>query len=58
MVNNKTFNVSVGDYKCNSADTLYIALFVVILVTSIVISSVFIYIHWYLKKDPKILLPV
>ena len=57
MIYNGTLNASLSDYKCNSC-TLYIALFVVILVTSIDISSVFIYIHWYLKKYPKILLPV
>ena len=57
MVYNRTLNASLSDYNCNSC-TLYIALFVVILVTSIVISSIFIYIDWYLKKYPKILLPV
>ena len=57
MIYNGTLNASLSDYKCNSC-TLYIALFVVILVTSIDISSAFIYIHWYLKKYPKILLPV
>ena len=57
MVYNGTVNASLRDYKCNSC-TLYIALFVVILVTSIVISSVLIYIHWHLKKYPRILLPV
>ena len=57
MVYNETLNASLSDYKCNSC-TLYIALFVVILLTSIVISSVFIYIQWYLKEYPKISLPV
>ena len=54
VIYNGTLNASLSDYKCNSC-TLYIALFVVILVASIVISSAFIYIHWYLKKYPKIL---
>ena len=57
VIYNETLNASLSDYKCNPC-TLYIAVFVVILVTSIVISSVFIYIHWYLKKCPKILLLV
>ena len=30
---------------------VYIALFVVFLITSICICSVFIYFYWYLKKD-------
>ena len=47
MVSNGTLNASFSDYKCNSC-TLYIALFAVILVKSIVISIVFIYIHWHL----------
>ena len=41
MVCKKTFNVSVGDYKCGSC-TLYIVLFVVILVIDVIIGSVFI----------------
>ena len=35
---------------CNSC-VIYIVLFVVFLITSICISSVFIYFYWYLKKD-------
>ena len=57
MVYRKTFNVSIGDYKCGSC-TPYIVLFVVILVIGVIIGSVFIYCHWYLKKYPKVLLPV
>ena len=49
MVYNEILNVSLSDYKCNSC-TLYIALFVTFLVTSIVISAVFIYFYWYSKK--------
>ena len=56
VIYNGTLNASLSDYKCNSC-ILCIALFV-ILVTSIVISSVFIYFHWYLKKYPKNLLRV
>ena len=35
---------------CNSC-TIYIILFVIFFITSICISSVFIYFHWHLKKD-------
>ena len=45
MIYNKTSN----DYKSSSC-ALYIVLFVVFLVTNIVISSVFIYLYWHLKK--------
>ena len=57
MIYTRTLNASLSAYKCNSC-TLYIALFIVILETSIGISSVFNYIHWYLKRYAKILLPV
>ena len=50
MIYNKTLNVSLSDYKCNSC-TLYIVLFVVFLVTSTVIGVVFIYFYWYSKKN-------
>ena len=50
MIYNETLNGSLSDYKCNSC-TLYILLFVIFLVTSIVISTVFNYFHCYLKKD-------
>ena len=35
---------------CGSC-TLYIVLFAIFLVTSTIISSAFIYFHWYLKKN-------
>ena len=43
--------VPLNVYKkvCNSC-TIYIVLFGVFFITSICISSVFIYFHWYLKK--------
>ena len=49
MVYKNTFNVLVTDYKCGFC-TLYIALFVVILVVSVIIGCVFIYL-WYSKKN-------
>ena len=58
MVYNETLDViSLNIYKCNSF-TLYIVLFVVFLVTSICISSIFIYFYWYSKKYYKCLLLV
>ena len=50
MFYNEALNVSLSDYKCNSC-TLYIVLFVVFLVTSIFIGSVFIYFYWYSKEN-------
>ena len=51
MIYNKTVNVIPLNAKlCNSC-TIYIALFVIFLIISISISSVFIYFHWYLRKD-------
>ena len=53
MLHNETLNViPLNDYKklCNSC-TIYIVLFTKFFITSICISSVFIYFHWYLKKD-------
>ena len=49
MIYNETFNDY--DYKnvCNSC-TIYIVLFAIFFITSINISSVFIYFHWYLKR--------
>ena len=47
--NEMIYNRTLNDYK-SSYCKLYIVLFVVFLVTNIVISSVFIYFHWYLKK--------
>ena len=48
MICNETLNVSLSDYKCNSC-TLYIVLFAVFLITSVIISAVFINFYWYLK---------
>ena len=44
--------ILLNDYKkvCNSC-TIYIVLFAIFSTTTICISSVFIYFHWYLKKD-------
>ena len=53
MLYNETLDiVSLNDYKkvCNSC-TIYIVLFAIFYITSICISGVFIYFHWYLKKD-------
>ena len=50
MIYNKILNVSLSDYKWNSC-TLYIVLFVVFLIPSIIIGSVFIRFQWYLKKN-------
>ena len=49
------YNMTFNDYKSSSC-ALYIVLFVLFLVTSIVISSVFIYFYWYLKKHTFLLL--
>ena len=37
--------------KVHNSCTIYIVLFAVFSITSICISCVFIYFHWYLKKD-------
>ena len=53
MLHNETLDViPLNDFKklCNSC-TVYLVLFAVFFITSICISSVFIYFHWYLKKD-------
>ena len=53
MIHNETFDeILLNDYKkvCGSC-TLYIVLFAIFLVISTVISAVFIYFYWYLKKD-------
>ena len=50
VIYNGTVNVSSSDYKCGSC-TLYIVLFAVFLTASVIISSVFIYFHWYLKES-------
>ena len=50
IIYNEAVNVSLSDYKRGSC-TLYIVLFVVFLVTSVIITAVFIYFHWYLKES-------
>ena len=50
MIYNETINVSSSDYKCGSC-TLYIVLFVVFLVTSVIINAVFVYFYWYSKDS-------
>ena len=53
MLHNETLNmILLHDYEkmCNSC-TIYIALFAVSFTKNICISIVFIYFHWYLKKD-------
>ena len=47
--NKMIYNRTLNDYKSSSCE-LYIAVFVLFLVTSIAISSDFIYFYWYLKK--------
>ena len=44
--------IPLNVYKkvCNSG-TIYIVLFAIFFITSVCICSVFIYFHWYLKKD-------
>ena len=52
MLYNQTLNaIPLHVYKkvCNSC-TAYVALFVIFLITSIWICSIFIYFHWYLKR--------
>ena len=50
--NEMIYNETLNDHKkvCGSC-TLCIALFAIFLIINIIISSVFIYFHWYLKKD-------
>ena len=50
MIYNEAVNVSSSDYKCGFC-TLYIVLFVVFLVASVIISAVFIYFYLYLKES-------
>ena len=50
MVYNETFDILLNDYKCNSC-TLYIVLFPVVLVISVIIGSGFIYFYCYSKKN-------
>ena len=48
---NEMISVTLNDYEklCGSC-TIYIVLFVIALLITIGISSVFVYFHWYLKK--------
>ena len=50
--NEMIYNGTLNDYKkmCSSC-TLYIVSFAIFLIISTIISSVFIYFHWYFKKD-------
>ena len=53
ILHNETlYVIPLNDYKkvCNTC-IIYIVLFVVSFITSICISSIFIYFHWYSKKD-------
>ena len=53
ILHNETLNViPLNVYKkvCNSC-AIYIVLFSVFFITSICISTVFIYFHWYFRKD-------
>ena len=50
MIYTETVDVSSSDYKCGSCK-LYIVQFVVFLVTSLIISTVLIYFHLYLKES-------
>ena len=58
ITKDKTIHNEILHTSLSNPCTLCIVLFVVNLVISVVIRSVFIYFHWYLKKYPKILLPV
>ena len=53
MIYNETLNaISLSDYeKVRGFCTLNIVLFSVFLVTSTVVSNVFIYFYWYSKKN-------
>ena len=50
MIYNETLNALSSDCKCGSC-RVYIVLFAVFLTTRVIISSVFIYFHWYLKES-------
>ena len=50
VISLSTILLNVYKRVCNSC-TIYIALFAIFFITRICISSVFIYFHWYLKKD-------
>ena len=49
--NEMIYNTTLNDYEkvCKSC-TIYIVLLIIFFITSINISSVFIYFHWYLKR--------
>ena len=47
----ETLNVIPLNTKAYKSCTIYIVLFVIFLIVSISTSSVFIFFHWYLKKD-------
>ena len=53
MLYNETLDaIPLNDYKkVRNSCTIYIVLFAVFFITSICISSVFIYFQWYLKKN-------
>ena len=53
MLHNETLNViPLNEHeKVRNSCTIYIILFAVFFITSISISSAFIYFYWYLKKD-------
>ena len=52
MLHNETLDIiPLNDYKKGrNFCAIYIVLFAVFFITSICISSVFIYLYWYLKK--------
>ena len=49
--NEMIYNGTLNDYGkiCNSC-TVYVLLLVIFFITSVSISSIFIYFHWYLKR--------
>ena len=51
MLYNETLNSIPLNAKVSNSCTIYIVLCVIFLIISMSISSVFIYFHWYLKKD-------
>ena len=50
MLHNEISDICVYKKVCDSC-TIYMVLFAIFFMTSIYISSVFIYFHWYLKND-------
>ena len=51
MLYNKTLNEIPLNTKARNSCTIYLVLFVILLIISISISSVSIYFHWYLEKN-------